>query len=74
MGASSTVHEHFQEWERAYFFERLWEEEPDHYDELEGIEWEWQSVDGVMTKAPLGRADSEARVPSPTDRGKMGVK
>lgn len=74
MGASSTVHERFQEWERAGFFERLWEEELAHYDELEGIEWEWQSVDGVMTKAPLGRGGSEARGPNPTDRAKMGVK
>ena len=48
MGASSTVHERFQEWERAGFFERLWEEELAHYDELEGIEWEWQSADGVI--------------------------
>lgn len=74
MGASSTVHERFQEWERAGFFERLWEAELAEYDELEGIEWEWQSVDGVMTKAPLGRAGSEARGPNPTDRAKMGVK
>lgn len=74
MGASSTVHERFQEWERAGFFERLWESELARYDELEGIQWEWQSVDGVMTKAPLGSADSEARGPNPTDRGKMGVK
>ena len=73
-GASSTVHERFQEWERAGFFERLWESELARYDELEGIEWEWQSVDGVMTKAPLGRAGSEARGPNPTDRAKMGVK
>lgn len=75
MGTSSTVHERFQEWERAGFFERLWEAELAEYDELEGIEWEWQSVDGVMTKkAPLGRADSEARGPNPSDRAKMGVK
>lgn len=74
LGASSTVHERFQEWERAGFFERLWEAELARYDELEGIEWEWQSVDGVMTKAPLGSADSEVRGPNPTDRAKMGVK
>jgi transposase len=24
------------------------------YDMKKGIEWEWQSVDGAMTKAPLG--------------------
>jgi putative transposase len=71
MGASSTVHERFQEWERAGFFKRLWEEELVHYDELEGIEWEWQSVDGVMTKAPLGKG---ATGNNPTDRAKMGTK
>lgn len=38
---------------------------------MEGIEWEWQAVDGVMTKAPLGRA---ATGPNPTDRAKKGVK
>jgi putative transposase len=25
------------------------------YDDLAGIQWEWQAVDGVMTKAPAGR-------------------
>lgn len=74
MGASSTVHERFQEWEREGFFERLWEAELSEYEELEGIEWEWQSVDGVMTKAPLGADGGEARGPNPTDRAKMGVK
>ena len=24
------------------------------YDELKGIQWEWQSMDGAMTKSPLG--------------------
>lgn len=74
LGASSTVHERFQEWERAGFFERLWEEELAHYDALEGIEWEWQAVDGVMRKAPLGAGGEEAGGPNPTDRAKMGVK
>ena len=71
MGASSTGHERFQEWERAGFFERLWERELAHYDELEGIEWEWQSVDGAMSKAPLGKG---ATGNNPTDRAKMGTK
>jgi len=71
MGASSTVHERFQEWERAGFFEELWRAGLVEYEEMEGIEWEWQAVDGVMTKAPLGRA---ATGPNPTDRAKKGVK
>jgi len=71
MGASSTVHDRYQEWEREGFFEELWRAGLYEYDELEGIEWEWQAVDGVMTKAPLGR---DATGPNPTDRAKKGTK
>jgi putative transposase len=71
MGASSTVHDRYQEWERAGFFEELWRVGLAEYDELEGIEWEWQALDGVMTKAPLGR---DATGKNPTDRAKMGTK
>ncbi len=41
------------------------------YDELEGIEWEWQSIDGSMVKAPLAL---ESVGKNPTDRGKNGDK
>ena len=71
MGASSTVHDRYQEWERLGFFEQLWRAGLLEYDELEGIEWEWQAIDGAMTKAPLGRG---ATGNNPTDRAKMGTK
>lgn len=71
LGASSTVHARFQAWERAGFFADLWEAEVADYDELTGIEWAWQCVDGAMTKAPFGGAASG---PNPTDRAKLGVK
>lgn len=71
LGASSTVHARFQAWVRAGFFARLWAAELTHYDELRGIEWTWQAVDGVMTKAPFG---SGASGPNPTDRAKSGTK
>jgi len=64
---SSTVHRVFQEWCEAGFFDALWEAGLTRYDELKGIEWEWQSADGCITKAPLAQ---EAVGPSPTDRGK----
>lgn len=70
-GASSTVHDRFQEWERAGFFKTLWQAGLSDYDELIGVQWEWQSVDGAMTKAPFGHA---ATGKNPTDRGKQGVK
>ena len=41
------------------------------YDGLVGLDWEWQAMDGAMTKAPLGK---EKTGPNPTDRAKRGVK
>jgi len=74
MGASSTVHDRYQEWERLGFFEELWRAGLVEYDELEGIEWEWQAIDGTMTKAPLGRGAGASTGKNPTDRAKMGTK
>ena len=54
LGADSTVHDRFQEWQKAGVFERLWVAGLLVYDEMQGIEWEWQAMDGAMTKAPLG--------------------
>ena len=71
IGASTTVYDRFREWERDGFFERLWAAGLQEFDELVGIDWEWQSMDGVMTKAPFGGAATGA---NPTDRGKRGTK
>ena len=71
LGASSTVHDRFQDWEARGLFKALWQAGLQAYDEFEGIEWEWQSVDGAMTKAPFGHAATGA---NPTDRGKQGTK
>jgi len=71
LGASSKVHDRFQEWEAKGLFKALWQAGLAEYGELAGIEWEWQSVDGVMTKAPFGHPASGA---NPTDRGKQGTK
>jgi putative transposase len=54
LGASSTVHDRFQEWMIDSVFERFWKAGLMKYDEMEGIDWEWQAMDGAMTKAPLG--------------------
>ena len=71
LGAPSTVHERFQGWVEAGVFGRLWASGLLEYDERVGIDWEWQAMDGAMTKAPLG-GESTGR--NPTDRGKRGVK
>lgn len=38
---------------------------------MKGIDWKWQSMDGAMTKSPLG---GEKSGKNPTDRGKLGEK
>jgi putative transposase len=71
IAAGSSVHDRFQEWLQAGVFERLWQLGILTFDEEVGLEWQWQSMDGAMTKAPLG---GEASGPNPTDRGKRGTK
>ncbi|MCH9034995.1 MAG: transposase [Planctomycetes bacterium] len=52
--SSSTAHRRFQEWTQAGVFLKLWQGGLEVYDELKGLNWSWQSMDGAMTKAPLG--------------------
>ena len=54
LGASSTVHDRFQEWRKAGVFKRMWIDGLSVYDKKTGIDWKWQAMDGVITKAPLG--------------------
>ena len=56
----STAHNSFQEREQAGV---------ERFDELQGIDWAWLSMDGAMTKVPLGGEDTGS---NPTDRGKKG--
>lgn len=71
IAAGSSAHDRFQEWREQGVFKALWQAGLFEYDALKGIDWEWQSMDGAITKAPLG---GEATGPSPVDRGKSGVK
>lgn len=52
--SSSSAHRWFQEWTRAGVFLRLRKMGLIEYDRRKGIGWRWQSLDGTMTKAPLG--------------------
>lgn len=52
--SSSSAHRRFLEWTEAGVFELLWVQGLLHYDQLQGIDWSWLSMDGAMTKAPLG--------------------
>src|SRR5436189_365199 len=50
----STAHDRFQEWVAAGVFQEMWETGLLAYDDWKGIDWSWLSMDGCMTKAPLG--------------------
>ena len=65
------AHKRFQEWIKAKVFEKFWENGLLMYDETKGINWKWISLDGAMTKSPLG---GELTGPNPTDRAKKGRK
>jgi putative transposase len=69
--SSSSAHRRFQEWTAAGVFVNLWAQGLQEYDELKGLDWEWLSMDGAMTEAPLG---GERTGKDPTDRGKLGAK
>ena len=69
-GSASAIHARFLDWEKAGVFENLWRLGLAEYDEMEGIAWRWQSIDGAMMKAPMTQ---ESVGPNPTDRGEMGA-
>jgi transposase len=59
--AKSTAHDRFQEWVAAGVFLRLWQAGVEQFAELKGIDWDWMSMDGAMTKAPLGGEKNRAQ-------------
>src|SRR5262249_7610377 len=67
--SSSSAHRRFQEWVNAGVFARLWQLGLAEYDALEEIDWAWLSMDGAMTKAPLG---GESTGKNPTAAGRRG--
>jgi len=70
-GPPSTVYHYFHLWCKIDIFKQLWAKALEVYDDLKGLDWRWQSLDGAITKAPLG---GEATGANPTDRGKRGTK
>jgi transposase len=65
---SSTAHDRFQEWTQAGVFLKFWKAGLSEYDELKGIHWDWQSMDGAMTKAPLGGGKNRPQPYGPGQR------
>lgn len=61
----------FSKMGKGRFLSEIMEKGLAEYDDMEGIAWKWQSIDGSMTKAPTAQ---ESVGPNPTDRGKNGTK
>jgi transposase len=53
-GSGSSLHRYFQVLVNRGFFAELWRRGLLDYEELHGIDWKWQCLDGSITKAPLG--------------------
>ena len=68
-GSGSAIHAYFQEWVELGVFAKLWRLALEEYDQLQGIDWEWQSLDGAMTKSPLG---GEKNREKPDGSGEIG--
>jgi transposase len=78
----STAHDRFQAWVAAGVFRKLWQAGVEEFDELKGLEWTWLSMDGAVTKAPLGGEKNRAQSYGPrqkrgqaqsADRGSWGA-
>ena len=59
--SSSSAHRRFLEWAEAGVFLEFWRRGLLAYDALAGIEWEWLSADGAMTKSPPRRRRKRAQ-------------
>jgi putative transposase len=75
-GSKSSIHEHFQRWVSGGVFNEVFRLNLVEYDEIKGIEWEWQAMDGSLVQAPVreGNLPEEGLGRNPTDRGRSGSK
>lgn len=69
--SSSVLHERFQTWQASGLFEKLFKKMVKHYARECKIGWTWQSIDSMMSPAPLGGSQTGK---NPTDRAKLGSK
>jgi putative transposase len=72
-GSGSTVHSYFQLLVKRRTFTKLWKAALEEYDELKGIDWKWQSMDGAMSKAPLGGEKNRSEPDRPGQAGYQAV-
>jgi putative transposase len=68
-GSGSSLHRYFQALVKRRVFADLWAIALLEYDDLVGLEWKWQAMDGAMTKAPLGGGKNRAQPDRPGQAG-----
>lgn len=66
--SSSSAHRRFLEWTDAGVFEKFWKRGLLAYDKLKGIDWSWLSMDGAITKAPLGGKKNREKPRRPSQK------
>ena len=53
-GSGSTCHRRFQQWVQLDIFKKIWMKLLEEYDDKRGIKLDWQSIDSISIKSPLG--------------------
>jgi putative transposase len=66
-GSDRSIHRTFQRWVTLGLFVKVMAAVIERCDELGGVDWQWQSVDGALGKARLG---GTMWVPTPRIAGK----
>ena len=69
--SGSTAHLRFQEWVAAGVFLELWRVGLERYDEQKGLDWSWVSMDGALTKSPLGGGKNRRQPHRPRQAGRQ---
>lgn len=72
-GSGSAIHSYFQILVKRRTFTKLWKIALEEYDDLVGIDWKWQSMDGAMSKAPLGGEKNRAESNGSRQAGHQAV-
>jgi transposase len=65
-GSGSSGHRYFQAWVKQGVFRELWQICLKEYDDLQGVEWRWQSLDSVSVQAPVKGGKARGQTP-PTE-------
>lgn len=72
-GDDSSVHRTMQRWIARGVFDRIWALLIESCQELDDVDWEWQSADGAMSKARFGGMMSAATPQIAANRAQNAV-